>query len=234
MLNPFADILELIYPNRCAACGGNVSESEGPICYSCRTDLPTVFSNPFSNHAELEKKFEGLLPIRHAIAFLKFSKGGPTQRLLHGLKYGQRPEIGSVLGKILGSQIRNAGFSGKFDLILPIPLHTKKLKLRGYNQAMKLAEGLAHSFDSHADDSTLIRMKATETQTRKGKLERILNVREVFGISPDKLKYLSGKHILLVDDVITTGSTMEACGRVLMEENPASLSIATLALAGKI
>lgn len=231
MLNPVSDILELIYPNRCAACGGNVSESEGPICYACRTDLPIVFSDPFSNHIELARKFEGLLPLKHAIAFLKFSKGGSTQRLLHGLKYGQRPEIGVVLGKILGSQIRDAGFTDHFDLILPIPLHTKKLKIRGYNQSMALAEGLAHSLKSVADDTVLIRTKATETQTRKGKLERILNVSEVFGINPEKKNQLEGKHILLVDDVITTGSTMEACGKIMLQEPLGSISIATLALA---
>lgn len=177
------------------------------------------------------KKFDGLLPLRNAIAFLKFVKGGSTQRLLHGLKYGKRPEIGSVLGQILGNQIRKSGFTSSFDLILPIPLHSHKLQTRGYNQAMQIAEGLGRAFQSETTDQILVRTKATETQTRKGKLQRILNVGEVFGLSPTRKQELEGKHILLVDDVITTGSTMEACGKILLQEPIASLSVATLAIA---
>lgn len=233
MIQPILDILELIYPHRCASCGMSVSESEDPICFGCRMDLPLVFSNPFSNHPDLMKKFEGLLNLKHAIAFLKFSKGGITQQLLHGLKYGRRPEIGTVLGTVLGHEVRRAGLATHFDLILPIPLHSSKLKSRGYNQALKLAEGLADAFQTTAHDDILIRTKATETQTRKGKLQRILNVGEVFGINPVKKSEIQGKHILLVDDVITTGSTMEACGKILMKEEIGSLSVAALALAGR-
>lgn len=228
-----SDILSLIYPHRCAGCGNPVTETEGPICVACRARLPLLFPEPYSDHPELLKKFEGLLPIRHAMAFLTFSKGGLTQHLLHGLKYGRQPQIGEVLGQTLGSAVMRAGFVPCFDLILPIPLHQKKLKSRGYNQSMMLAKGLASAFGGQANDEILVRTKATETQTRKGKLLRLLNVDEVFALHPEKQNDVKNKHVLLVDDVITTGSTMEACGRVLMEGKPASLSIATLALAGR-
>ena len=230
-MNVLSDILELIYPTHCAACLGSVSESESPICIRCRLELPFVITKPFSSHDVLSKKFAGLLPVRHCIAFLKFEKGGSTQRLLHALKYGKRPEVGVVLGQLLAAGLQEAGMKPDFDYILPIPLHTKKLSTRGYNQAMKFAEGIAAGFNTEANDSILIRTTATDSQTRKGKLQRILNVGEVFGIHPENRHLLKGKHILMVDDVVTTGSTMEACAKLLIQEPIASLSIATIAMA---
>jgi len=230
-LNVLSDILELIYPTHCASCLGSVSESESPICIRCRLELPFLITNPFSNHDELSKKFAGLLPLRHCIAFLKFEKGGSTQRLLHALKYGKRPEVGVVLGRLMVAELLSAGMKANFDYVLPIPLHTKKLKTRGYNQAMKFAEGIAAGFKTEANDAILIRTMATDSQTRKGKLQRILNVGEVFGIHPENSQLLKGKHILMVDDVLTTGSTIEACAKLLIQEPIASLSIATIAIA---
>ena len=230
-MNVLSDILELIYPTHCASCLGSVSESESPICIRCRLELPFLITNPFSNHDELSKKFAGLLPLRHCIAFLKFEKGGSTQRLLHALKYGKRPEVGVVLGRLMVAELLSAGMKANFDYVLPIPLHTKKLKTRGYNQAMKFAEGIAAGFKTEANDAILIRTMATDSQTRKGKLQRILNVGEVFGIHPENSQLLKGKHILMVDDVLTTGSTIEACAKLLIQEPIASLSIATIAIA---
>ncbi len=226
-----SDLLELVYPNHCASCLGPVSDSESPICIRCRLDLPVVIAKPFSNHEELSKKFAGLLPVKHSIAFLKFEKGGSTQRLLHALKYGKRPEVGVLLGRLLAAELSGAGLKLNFDYILPIPLHTKKLRTRGYNQAMAFAEGIANGFKTEANDSILIRTTATDSQTKKGKLQRILNVGEVFGIHPENRELLKGKHILMVDDVVTTGSTMEACAKLLIQEPIASLSIATIAMA---
>jgi ComF family protein len=194
-------------------------------------ELPFVITKPFSNNSELSKKFAGLLPVKHTISFLKFEKGGSTQRLLHALKYGKRPEVGLLLGELMAVELRDAGLKPDFDYILPIPLHTKKLITRGYNQAMALAEGIANGFKTEASDSILIRTTATDSQTKKGKLQRILNVGEVFGIHPENRHLLKGKHILMVDDVVTTGSTMEACAKLLIQEPIGSLSIATIAMA---
>lgn len=231
MVDFLNDILEVIYPNYCACCHASVSESETPICIQCRSSLPILITKPFSNNRQLEQKFEGLLPLKHCISFLKFEKGGSTQRLLHALKYNKRPEIGVVLGNLLSAEIKNAQSDIHFDLVLPIPLHSKKLKVRGYNQAMKFAEGIADGLNSESSDEVLIRTKATETQTKKGRLQRILNVSEVFGVSPLNEDKLMGKDILLVDDVVTTGSTMEACAKLLISKPIKSLSIATIAFA---
>jgi len=229
-MKALSDILELIYPNHCASCLESVSESESPICIQCRMDLPVILSKPFNNNEQLYKKFEGLLALKYCIAFLKFEKGGSAQRLLHALKYGNRPEVAFLLGQLLASELKEAGLKDAFDYILPVPLHTKKLKTRGYNQAMKFAEGIASGLEIEANDAILIRKKATETQTKKGRLHRIINVGEVFGIEPDSKQLLAGKHILMVDDVITTGSTMEACAKLINRESIASLSIASLAV----
>jgi len=230
-MEAIGDILELIYPNYCSSCLASVSETEIPICVQCRMELPVIVSNPFSNHDQLSKKFAGLLPLKYCIAFLKFEKGGITQRLLHALKYGKKPEVGIVLGQLLASQLITNGLNDNFDFILPIPLHSAKLKKRGYNQAMELAKGIASGFKTETNEDILIRTIATETQTRKGKVQRILNVGEVFGVNPSLKHLLEGKHILMVDDVITTGSTMEACAKLLIHEPIASLSIATIAIA---
>lgn len=229
----FGDLLELVFPQRCAGCGQPVSDAEDPVCINCRLDLPIILSHPFGNQTDLMMRFEGLLPLKYALAFLQFSKGGITQRLLHGLKYQFRPEIGQVLGQLFAADLLESGFTDKFDYILPIPLHSKKLKNREYNQSMMIALGMAEILQSEARADILIRKKATETQTRKGKLERLLNVGEVFALHPENQRLLEGKHILLVDDVITTGSTIEACGKILLESPLKHLSIASIALAGK-
>lgn len=225
------DVVNLLFPDSCAGCFGDVGQNEKPICYRCRTSLPAIVSRPVGNHAPLEKKFLGLLPLLHCLAFLKFQKGGITQRLLHALKYQNQPDVGEILGRLFAEELKFNGLTTRFDYILPIPLHSSKLKKRGYNQAMAIARGMAEGLESEANDQILIRARATETQTKKGKLERILNVGEVFALDPEHKNLLHGKQILLVDDVITTGSTMEACARLLIREPVAGLSVATLAIA---
>jgi ComF family protein len=230
-MNPISDLLSLVYPETCVVCTGPVTLMEQYICMGCRPKLPRLLTSPFSNHAEIMKRFEGLVPIKHAIAYLQFIKGGSTQRILHALKYGRRPEVGQVLGRLLAADLESLGLQNSFDLVLPIPLHTKKMKTRGYNQAMEFAKGLAQGFACEVSDTILIRKKATETQTRKGRLERILNVKEVFDLNAEQKASLAGKRILLVDDVITTGSTIEACAKLIVAEPIARLSVAAIAMA---
>lgn len=230
-MNLLSDVLEAIYPTLCPGCLGSISHAEEPLCISCRSALPILIPSPFSSHQILWNKFLGLIPLTYATAFLQFSKGGRVQRLLHALKYENKPELGIFLGHMMALQLKQSGFSFPVDYVLPIPLHSSKLKKRGYNQAMQLATGLAAGLGATASDEVLIRSRSTETQTRKSKLARILNVDEVFTISPKEEQKLVGKHILLVDDVVTTGSTMESCARLLATKNLASLSVATLAMA---
>jgi ComF family protein len=225
------DILSLVYPEQCVVCTGPVLPAEDHVCLGCRTTLPGLLTSPISNHLPLKNRFEGLLHLEHVLVFLQFSKGGSTQRLLHALKYGRRPEVGQVLGRLMAAALEERGLKNAFDLILPIPLHSGKLKTRGYNQAMEFAIGLAQGFACQASDEILIRKKATETQTRKGKLERILNVKEVFALDESQRHLLRNQRILLVDDVVTTGSTLESCGRLLEREPIGNLSIATIAMA---
>lgn len=227
----FRDLLGLVFPEQCVVCAGSVTPAEQHICLSCRPQLPVLLSRPFSSHIQLKQRFEGLLPLDMAIVYLQFVKGGSTQRLLHALKYGRRPEIGQVLGRLLSAELQERNLVQPFDLILPVPLHLKKMKTRGYNQAMEFAIGLSEGFACDVSDDILIRRKATESQTRKGRLERILNVKEVFDLHPETRHRLRGKRILLVDDVVTTGSTLEACGKLLFLEPVQSLSIAAIALA---
>lgn len=230
-MNVLTDTLEAIYPTLCPGCLGPISEAEEPLCIACRSELPVIIPNPFASNEVLWNKFLGLIPLKFASAFLKFTKGGRVQRMLHALKYQNKPELGIFLGEMMALHLKQSGFTHPVDLVLPIPLHSQKLKKRGYNQAMQIARGLATGLGINATDEVLIRSRPTETQTRKAKLERVLNVDEVFALHPVHEKSLAGKHIILVDDVVTTGSTMEACARLLAEKNLSSLSIATLAIA---
>ena len=149
------------------------------------------------------------------------------QHLLHQLKYNNHPEVGVRIGMLFGKELCEQGLDKEFDLIVPVPLHNSRQRKRGYNQSAKFAEGLSTSLTIPWDESISIRKKRTTTQTRKSKLDRWENVKDVFGI--DVAEKILNKRILLVDDVITTGATLEACGRHLLENNCSSLSIACIA-----
>jgi ComF family protein len=161
------------------------------------------------------------------MAFLKFRKTGVVQHLLHQLKYNNHPEVGERLGKLYGKDLVEAGFEKKFDLIIPVPLHQSRKRRRGYNQSEKFAEGLSHLLQIPCDEKIVERKIKTATQTRKSKIERWENVKDVFQIKqPEKVM---GKRVLLVDDVITTGATLEACGQQLLNCGCTELSIACIA-----
>lgn len=149
------------------------------------------------------------------------------QRLLHELKYRQHPEVGVKLGKIYGKDLADAGLGQAFDLIVPVPLHPVRLRKRGYNQAAKFAEGISFALKVPMDESVSVRKANTSTQTSKTKLERWENVKDVFAIEPQA--NIAGKRILLVDDVMTTGATLEACGQHLIQHGCAELSVACIA-----
>ena len=162
-----------------------------------------------------------------ALAFLRFTKGGRIQKLLHALKYKNEPDLGILLGRVYGHKLLEAGY--QFDLIIPVPLHRSRLRKRGYNQSSKFAAGLSQSLMIPFSDMVLIRITKTETQTRKTKLKRWTNVSEVFGIRNTEM--IARKHILLVDDVVTTGATLEACASLLATHGCGSISIASIAAA---
>lgn len=223
-----ADFVSLLFPELCPACGENLVAGEHIICTDCLYSLPmTNFHQQADNI--VAQQFWGKLPLQGAYALYYFAKGGKIQSLMHHFKYKGMQQIGNVLGEIAGRQLRETPLFTSADVIIPVPLHKSRLRQRGYNQSACFAHGLATKLSAAVDEDNLIRTHATETQTHKGRFLRFENMQEVFKVlHPGRLE---GKHILLVDDVVTTGSTLEACGAELLKIDGVKLSIATIAYA---
>lgn len=223
-----ADFTALLFPQLCPACGESLMAGEHVICTDCRFNLP--FTNFHLRPDNIvAKQFWGKINLEAAYALYYFAKGGKVQNLMHHFKYKGMQQIGVLLGNIAGAQLAKSEIFKTVDIIIPVPLHKKRLKQRGYNQSTCFAEGLAQKLNAVVDESSLIRAKATETQTHKSRFSRFENMQEVFAvINPEKL---INKHVLLVDDVVTTGSTLEACAVQLLKIEGLKLSIATIAYA---
>ncbi len=220
------DFISLFFPRYCLACSESLVKGEDILCTSCLLELPKT-NYHLQEGNPIEEKLFGRIPIKHAWAFLKFRKRGTVQHLLHQLKYNNHPEIGIALGKVFGRVLSDSGFDQSFDLIVPVPLHKSRLLKRGYNQSSKFAEGLSSSLKIPWDESITIRKGKTATQTKKSRMQRWENVKDVFTVSQNSK--ISGKRVLLVDDIITTGATLEACGQHLIAAGCAQLSIAVIA-----
>lgn len=220
------DFISLFFPNYCFGCHRALLKGEESLCTFCLMDLPKT-SYHLQEDNPIKARLMGRLPAKHVWAYLKFRKQGIVQHLLHQLKYNNQPDVGIRLGKAYGHELVDAGFKSEFDLIVPVPLHPSRKQKRGYNQSAKFAEGLSQLFEIPWDDSISVQKIATSTQTKKSKLARWENVASVFDLR-DAQK-IEGKRVLLVDDVITTGATIEACGQHLVSKGCAALSIACLA-----
>ncbi|MES2772954.1 MAG: ComF family protein [Bacteroidota bacterium] len=234
MVNPVKylnDFAALIYPRTCVACGSDVLDAAQMICWGCINELPlTGFEkHPHNLVADL---FTGRLPVERASSFLFFGKESIVQHLIHRLKYKGNIDLGILLGQMMGKAMVEAGWQQWVDVIVPLPLNSRKQAKRGFNQAEILAKGIAATMNRPMEPVAVIRSKFTETQTRKSREERWENVAEVFDLLDNHS--LDSKHVLLVDDVVTTGATLEACGQVLLKTPGLKLSIATLAFASKI
>lgn len=203
---------------------------EEHLCLRCLSDLPRTYLHLHRDN-KLEKNLWGKLPIERASAFLYYAKGGDVRHLLYDLKYHGNPRIGTFLGRCMASELLPSGFFEGIDFIVPVPLHPKKHKERGYNQSEMLAEGIATLTGIPVFREMLVRNQYTETQTRKSSYDRWLNVKDVFECT--SLNALTGKHILLVDDVMTTGATIVACADALKTVKSLRISVLTLALAGE-
>lgn len=224
----FRDFIELIYPRTCGSCNIPLLYGEQIICTKCLAELPYTYYHKDKDNP-VAQIFWGRVPLQAATSLLYFHKKGRTQHMLHLLKYKGRKDIGIFLGQILGNQLKENDDFKTIDAIIPIPLHPKRQKQRGYNQAECIAIGIGLSMNVPVENNLVIRSTETKTQTKKNRTERWENVANVFSIQEQYT--VKDKHFLLVDDVVTTGATLEACTQTLLSIPNTKISIATLAKA---
>ena len=222
------NLLNIFFPKVCFGCSHLLSDNESFLCTKCRHDLPTT-NYHLSNDDTIEKIFYGRVKIDHATALLNFEKKGIVQHLLHNLKYKNHEEIGGFLGKWLGYELASIPEYKKIDVVIPVPLHRKKLRKRGYNQVAKFGIEIAKALSADYNDSVLIKITNTKTQVFKNRIARWNSDNEIFTIANSSS--IDGKHILLVDDIITTGATIEACVNVLNKAHNVKISVASMAIA---
>ncbi len=222
------DFVSLVYPHYCEGCLRALVKGEDILCTECLSDLPrtNMYLDPEN---ALATRLRGRIPVTAAAAFLRFRKKGKVQRLLHALKYRNRPEIGVRLGYVYGCELASSGFCDVFDLIVPVPLHPVRLKARGYNQAEEWARGLSEATGIRYDSKIIRRLRNTKTQTNRSRINRWENVSDVFVVAD--VDALQNRKVLLVDDVVTTGATLEACGQALLNAGCAGLGIVCIAMA---
>jgi len=222
------DFLSLLFPNYCRGCLQPLVYGEQLICTTCSISIPrTNYHHNLDN--ELSTKLAGISEIKLALAYLKFIKGGRVQKLLHHLKYEDCPALGRLLGNWYARDLVDAGYVRAFDVIVPVPLHKSKKRRRGYNQSEPFASGLIENLDAVSDFSAIVRIRNTPSQTTKTRSERWTNVHGAFHIrNPDSIR---GQRILIVDDIITTGATLEACAVEFMKHGAEEVSVAAIAAA---
>ncbi|MBE7173903.1 MAG: ComF family protein [Williamsia sp.] len=220
------DFLHLFFPHVCAGCGTDMIGEKALLCIACMEALP--FTN-FHLHAQnpAEKMFRGRVPVERVSSFLYFAKDSLVQRLLHGLKYKGNTALGYLLGNMMGAALQSSSLWSGIDVLVPLPLHPAKEKKRGYNQALVLCEGMAAAMNISICAQAVLKRSHTESQTKKHRLERWQNMEGRFAVTNPAL--LENKRVLLIDDVMTTGATIEACGREILQVPGTALNIATLA-----
>ena len=221
-----SDFFALFFPNFCFGCHDALKKGEEILCSQCLSELPRLDYFQSDNNP-LVNRFIGRVPMKHGWALLKFQKAGIVQNLLHQLKYKNRPEIGERLGKILAQKIKEANQAGEIDLIIPVPLHKNRIRMRGYNQSSMIARGISEVFEVPHSEMVIKRVSATKTQTKKSKVERWENVNYAFQVID--VGAISTKRILIVDDVVTTGATIEAIAKCLLNAGAREISVACLA-----
>ncbi len=221
-------LLQLVFPKLCIACFQSEPMSKNVFCLTCHLELP--YTDQFDirdNH--LEMRLKGRVPFERGAALFRYRKEGKVQKVISQLKYKNRPTIGIELGKMFARKVRNSKEFEIPDIVVPVPLHSKKQHLRGYNQSFQFALGIARELEIPASENIVIRNIATESQTQKGRIGRMENMMHSFKLKrPNKIK---GKHVLLVDDVITTGATLEATALKLLESEDVRLSLGLIAMA---
>lgn len=220
------DLASMLFPPVCAGCHMPLVDGEEQICIACWYHLScTNFHKDPAN--ESARQFWGRILVVGATSYLYFHKFSRAQNIVHQLKYRNRPEIGELLGKKYGKILRNTSPYNEADCIVPVPLHVTNLRKRGYNQSLCFAKGISFSMQKPLLDGGFRRSRSTPSQTRKNRYQRFENVQESFEVTAPAM--FADKHILLVDDVLTTGATVESCAQALMKDRSVRISIATLA-----
>ncbi len=223
-------LLHVVFPHVCDGCGSDLLNIESRLCIRCLASLPETNFEIHPNNP-VEKDFWGRLPIISGSAHLYFTKESLVQLLMHQLKYRRNKELGLQLGRMMGSALMSSNRFSDIDALVPLPLFPSKEKKRGYNQSRVLCDGISEIFNLPVLSNVIARPQHTETQTKKGRIERWRNIEGKFRlVDPEEIK---NKHLLLVDDVITTGATLEACGNELLSAENVKLSIATLCRANR-
>lgn len=222
------DFIAVFYPRVCFACGHALLRHEEFLCLTCLNNLPKTDFHLMEDNP-VATQFLGKININAAASYYYFTKGGNVQHLIHQFKYKGFKEIGYYIGQQYGKELIKSKLFSDVEYIIPIPLHPSKEAIRGYNQSEWFASGLASSMNAILDITSLIRVYNSETQTHKTRFDRWENVKEIFSLNHHE--HLIGKHILLADDVITTGSTLEAAGNVLLKIPGIRISICSMACA---
>lgn len=228
ILSLFSDFFNLFFPLRCCGCDAGLLLGEKYICLQCMSKLPkTNFHRIVDN--PVEKLFWGRVNFERASAYLLFVKHGMTQKIIHNLKYRNRPDVGEYLGRICALDYADSTFFENIDCLIPVPLHEIKKRKRGYNQSFHIAKGISQVTNIPVIDDVLIRRVYNESQTKKNRAERFANVENDYAVVNHSL--IADKHCLLIDDVLTTGATIDACAAKLLAVSGTKLSILTMACA---
>jgi len=222
------DFLAMIFPRVCNACGNALFKGEEVICTFCMYHLPKT-GYYFRSDNPVARSFWGKVPLQAASAYYYFNKGNRVQQLIHRLKYKGGTDVGIRIGQLYGSELVNSPLYKNIQAVVPVPLHKSRAMKRGYNQSDFIARGIAETLGIHAETDLLLRVHKTETQTRKKRFHRFENMSSVFEVNPRNTS--SARNFLLVDDVITTGSTLASCAEELLKIPGASVSIGALAYA---
>ena len=227
------DAMSLLMPRTCLICGRPLLENEGSVCVACRYNIPlTGFSKRKDNPVKLI--FENIMPVESATAMFWFVGGTEWQRIIHKFKYSGRWFFAQKMGEWLGEELRDSGNFDDVDLIIPIPLHFRRRLVRGYNQSEQLALGVGRKLGVRCDFGSVRRCRYNDSQTSKMEAERWENVDSIFEVR--SAKKLRGRHILLIDDVLTTGATISSCATTIIRacEGDVRISVASLAVSRRI
>ena len=222
------DFITLFYPTLCISCSDALIGNEQFLCSECLQKLPKTNHWQHSNNTAYNQ-LAGKIPIQRAAAWLYYSKGGMAQQIIAEIKYRGNRVFGKWISSRLAEELASFDFFDDINLLIPVPLHSKKLRQRGFNQTEIIAQGISKITHIPIDINHLYRGKANETQTKKGLYERWRNTQSIFQVR--QAEDLKDKHLLLIDDVLTTGSTLESCTHALLECPNVRISVLTIAIA---